>query len=95
MRRGAARLDHVFPLSRGGADRVSNLALCCGKCDQAKQDRTPGELLLWALRIWIAAVVASVKGVWAESWERVAGGINEEAISLVTELNSEGTRGQP
>ncbi|WP_233570753.1 RNA-guided endonuclease IscB [Nocardiopsis sp. Huas11] len=32
-------IDHVHPRSRGGSDRVSNLALACVPCNQAKADR--------------------------------------------------------
>ena len=30
------QIDHVRPRSRGGSDRVSNLTLACGPCNQAK-----------------------------------------------------------
>jgi 5-methylcytosine-specific restriction endonuclease McrA len=30
------QLDHVFPQSRGGSDRVSNLALACPACNRSK-----------------------------------------------------------
>jgi len=36
-------LDHILPKSRGGSDRVSNLALSCHDCNQAKADRTARE----------------------------------------------------
>lgn len=36
-------LDHIVPRSRGGSDRVSNLALACRPCNQAKGNRTAGE----------------------------------------------------
>ena len=52
-------------MSRGGADHVGNLALVCGQCDRAKRNMTPGDLLVWALRILILAVVASVRGLFA------------------------------
>lgn len=35
--------DHVIPRSRGGTDRVSNLAVSCRPCNQAKGDRTAAE----------------------------------------------------
>jgi 5-methylcytosine-specific restriction endonuclease McrA len=36
-------LDHILPKSRGGSDRVSNLALSCHDCNQSKADRTANE----------------------------------------------------
>jgi hypothetical protein len=32
-------IDHVHPRSKGGSDRVSNLALACIPCNRAKKDR--------------------------------------------------------
>ena len=39
----AFELDHVRPRSRGGSNRVSNLALSCHDCNAAKGDRTASE----------------------------------------------------
>lgn len=36
-------LDHILPKSRGGSDRVSNLALSCHNCNIAKGNRTAAE----------------------------------------------------
>src|SRR6266540_503204 len=36
-------IDHVTPRDRGGFDRVSNLALACHDCNQAKGNRTAEE----------------------------------------------------
>ncbi len=36
-------LDHIQPRSRGGSDRVSNLALSCHACNVAKGDHTAAE----------------------------------------------------
>jgi 5-methylcytosine-specific restriction endonuclease McrA len=36
-------LDHLQPRSRGGLDRVSNLALACRPCNQKKGNRTAAE----------------------------------------------------
>src|SRR5262249_914955 len=33
-------IDHILPRSRGGSDRVSNLALSCHACNQAKGNQT-------------------------------------------------------
>jgi hypothetical protein len=39
------QIDHIAPRSRGGTDRVSNLTLACGKCNQAKGNTPAGEFL--------------------------------------------------
>jgi RRXRR protein/HNH endonuclease len=36
-------LDHIRPKSRGGSERVSNLALSCHDCNQSKGNRTAEE----------------------------------------------------
>ena len=36
-------LDHVIPLSRGGANDPSNLARCCPACNTSKKDQMPEE----------------------------------------------------
>lgn len=38
-------LDHVLPLSRGGANEPANLVRCCGDCNSRKGRRTPEEWL--------------------------------------------------
>lgn len=45
----ASTIDHVQPRSRGGADSWENLVACCLRCNNAKGDRTPGEMG-WSLR---------------------------------------------
>ncbi len=35
--------DHVLPLSRGGANRWTNVASACRACNHRKNDRTPAE----------------------------------------------------
>ncbi|MCC6168358.1 MAG: HNH endonuclease [Caldilineaceae bacterium] len=36
-------VEHITPKARGGSDRVSNLALACRECNQAKGSRTAAE----------------------------------------------------
>lgn len=37
------QVEHVIPRSRGGSDRVSNLALACGSCNRKKGSATAAE----------------------------------------------------
>jgi 5-methylcytosine-specific restriction endonuclease McrA len=37
------QVEHIVPRSRGGSDRVSNLALACQPCNQQKGERTAAE----------------------------------------------------
>jgi len=46
-------IDHVVPRSRGGSDRVSNLAVVCRTCNEAKGNRMPEE--------WLEELHASVR----------------------------------
>jgi 5-methylcytosine-specific restriction endonuclease McrA len=39
----AFELDHIWPKSRGGSDRVSNLALSCHSCNERKGNQTAAE----------------------------------------------------
>lgn len=36
-------VDHIMPRSRGGKNRWDNVVLSCNKCNNDKDDRTPGE----------------------------------------------------
>lgn len=38
-----ATLDHVHPLSHGGAHNPGNLVLACGRCNRLKGDLLPAE----------------------------------------------------
>ena len=41
---GRRHVDHVVPLSRGGAHSVENLAIACAACNMRKRTKTPVEL---------------------------------------------------
>ncbi|WP_425321342.1 HNH endonuclease [Deinococcus humi] len=41
------QLDHVIPLSKGGAHDFGNIALCCEPCNRAKWNSTETEFLDW------------------------------------------------
>jgi 5-methylcytosine-specific restriction endonuclease McrA len=36
-------VDHIIPISRGGAHSVENLCCACQKCNASKSTKTPGE----------------------------------------------------
>jgi len=71
---GATTVDHVLPRSRGGADSWENLVACCLRCNNAKGDRTPGEMG-WRLRVspgvphgttWLVRGVERPQPDWSE-----------------------------
>src|SRR6266545_2837912 len=37
------QIEHLIPKTRAGSDRVSNLALACGPCNQKKGNQTAAE----------------------------------------------------
>ncbi len=45
-RKSRLSIDHIIPETRGGSASVANLACCCRKCNNEKNDRTPEE---WGL----------------------------------------------
>ncbi|MEV4750057.1 RNA-guided endonuclease IscB [Streptosporangium sp. NPDC049248] len=53
-------LDHIHPRSRGGSDRVSNLALACIRCNQAK-NATPVEVFLKGKPALLARILKQAK----------------------------------
>lgn len=40
-------VDHINPLSKGGADNIYNLALACVSCNRAKWDMTLRQFFNW------------------------------------------------
>ena len=40
---GIGSVDHMTPLSRGGSNEATNIALCCRRCNSAKGARTVAE----------------------------------------------------
>lgn len=43
VRKVQATLDHIIPLSRGGADHPLNYAMSCQRCNSARSDMTPAD----------------------------------------------------
>jgi len=44
---GQIHLDHIVPVSAGGLDDISNLALACEFCNMAKGDHPVDVFLAW------------------------------------------------
>jgi len=40
---GAFQIDHVVPLSKGGAHIIDNIVVTCRDCNQSKKDKFPHE----------------------------------------------------
>ena len=57
--------DHVIPVSQGGANDFSNLALACCFCNRAKYDWPAEELIAWLdfMRFDRRSVTRSIFGV--------------------------------
>lgn len=43
----ALTMDHVIPLSRGGAHTKDNVVPACKPCNSSKKDKTPAEWHIW------------------------------------------------
>lgn len=76
----ASTVDHVLPRSRGGEDTWENLVACCVRCNNAKGDRTPGEMR-WTVRVrlqpphgtaWMVRGVERAEPDWEEFLAPVA-----------------------
>jgi 5-methylcytosine-specific restriction endonuclease McrA len=76
-------IDHVHPKSRGGSDRVSNLALACIACNQAKSSRPVEEFVTDPTRL--ARVLSRVKRPL-----RDAAAVKTTRTALTTLLRSRG-----
>lgn len=76
--RGAAVLDHVIPVARGGMTAMDNLVAACWTCNAAKHANTPAEVGFFLFTPIQARTLSWVRAqLMAESFEdlfgRVAG----------------------
>ena len=58
----ATDVDHITPRSRGGSEKMRNLAPACSRCNSEKGNRTPAEWQAWCLRrgrAWPPAAAAA------------------------------------
>jgi hypothetical protein len=77
-------IDHVHPRSRGGSNRVSNLALACHSCNQAKGNQDIKDFLLGKPDV-IKRVLAKIKKPLAD-----AAAVNATRWVLFEQLKSTG-----
>lgn len=83
---GKLTFDHVTPRTRGGKTEWSNIATCCGPCNEKKRDRTPSEAGMKLLNVpvqpkWIPAIELKLTGRSApDEWH--------DYIYWTTELNA-------
>ncbi len=71
---GALTRDHVRPMSRGGADRWSNVVTACRSCNTRKGDRTPEEAGMPLLAVpyvpnWAEYLALSNRRILADQME--------------------------
>ena len=45
--RGAGQIDHKTPVAQGGRNDLSNITLCCEKCNLAKHAKNVEQFLRW------------------------------------------------
>jgi hypothetical protein len=62
------QIDHIVPKSRGGSDRVSNLALACRPCNQAKGTQTAAEFGYPELEALARCPLQDAAAVTATRW---------------------------
>jgi 5-methylcytosine-specific restriction endonuclease McrA len=49
---GPFHVDHIWPVNRGGTDRLVNLQTLCARCNLAKSDKVPHPSLVPAGEPW-------------------------------------------
>lgn len=54
--KGQLALDHVIPLSRGGADTPDNIRAAHRSCNSSKHDKTPDEYFRWRALVESGAI---------------------------------------
>ena len=57
--KGDAHVDHVVPVSQGGATELSNLVVVCAECNLSKADRT--------LEVWLRTQAIHVRRLTADT----------------------------
>ena len=62
------QVEHIVPRSRGGSDRVSNLCLACGSCNQTKGNRTAAEFGHPAVQARAQAPLKDAAAINATRW---------------------------
>ena len=53
--------EHIFPKGKGGTDRISNLAIACSTCNQAKGNQRPDEITDKSLKRRVKEVLNTAK----------------------------------
>jgi 5-methylcytosine-specific restriction endonuclease McrA len=61
-------VEHIFPTSRHGSDRVSNLTIACHDCNQQKGDRTADEFWHPEVHVQAKAPLRDAAAVNATRW---------------------------
>lgn len=63
----ALTIEHMIPVSRGGAHSVDNLQTACMKCNSQKHHRTPEEYIAWLQKRGLTpALDSTIKTRWLQ-----------------------------
>ena len=62
------QIEHIVPKARGGTNRVSNLAIACEPCNQAKGSRTAAELRYPDVQAQATCPLSDAAAVHASRW---------------------------
>lgn len=60
MRKENVTIEHILPISRGGAHEAANLALCCRPCNSSKNNKTLEEYKVWLKQVGKPPVVCDL-----------------------------------
>lgn len=66
------KVDHIFPFSKNGSNKIWNLTAACKRCNHAKKDKVGlwvirgyiGKILIDYLLVWIVLILYLTRNLW-------------------------------